>query len=89
VPHGDEKTEAPARHDFSEGRENLSHDKTEAQEIEITEEMIEAGAAVLCHSSFYLSSEETIAKNVYKAMRLVSPTRLPPRAGFLPNYILD
>lgn len=42
-------------------------------EIEITPEMIEAGASVLCGFNTYYSGEEHWAEEVYRAMRALSP----------------
>jgi hypothetical protein len=43
-----------------------------APEIEITPEMIEAGAAVLCRFETFTASEEYWAEEVYRAMRAVT-----------------
>jgi hypothetical protein len=43
------------------------------QEIEITPEMIEAGACVLCRFETFTADEEYWAKEVYRAMRKAAP----------------
>ncbi len=48
------------------------------QEIEVTPEMIEAGASVLYGMELAFAGEEFWAKEVYKAMAsLVSPSHVP------------
>ena len=42
--------------------------RPDGEEIELTPEMIEAGASVLCGFSTYFSDEAHWAKEVYKAM---------------------
>jgi hypothetical protein len=55
---------------------NATTDSEEHEEIEITPEMIEAGASVRCGFETFTVSEEYWAEMVYRAMRSVAMKKL-------------